>query len=131
MRAGTGGLAGPLMPIHEEILRILTARKASYATPIPSEELATALNVAPSYVRQQVAVLRAMRVVGVRRGRGGGYYLRHPAADASAAREPERPRRSGSAGTARGPQRPGADSTAADRRPSVGAGRAGSLRGSC
>ena len=70
------GVAGQLQPIHEEILRILALRQASYAAPIPSVELAVALNVAPSYIRQQVALLRAMKVVGVRRGRGGGYYLR-------------------------------------------------------
>ena len=70
------GVAGELLPIHEEILRILHSRNASYATPIPSVELATALNVAPSYIRQQVALLRALKVIGVRRGRGGGYYLR-------------------------------------------------------
>ena len=79
-----GCVAGGLLPIHEEILRILCLRQASYAAPIPSAELAVALNVAPSYVRQQVALLRAMKMVGVRRGRGGGYYLRRsPAASAA------------------------------------------------
>lgn len=78
MPARGGQVARQLLPIHEEILRILSLRKASYAAPIPSVELASALNVAPSYIRQQVAVLRALRMVGVRRGRGGGYYLRRP-----------------------------------------------------
>ena len=65
-----------LYPIHEEILRVLIRRGATYSEPIPSWELASALNVTPSYVRAQVAVLRRLKVVGVRRGRGGGYYLR-------------------------------------------------------
>ena len=88
-------MAGQLLPIHEEILRILSVRQASYAAPIPSVELATALNVAPSYIRQQVALLRAMKVVGVRRGRGGGYYLRRPSAvSATAGRDGRTARRS-------------------------------------
>ena len=89
-----------LLPIHHEILRILTDRQASYACPIPSVELASALNVAPSYVRHQVAVLRSLRMVGVRRGRGGGYYLpaRPPGRTSRAPAQPaQRGRRSGAA----------------------------------
>ncbi|MBE3598857.1 MAG: Rrf2 family transcriptional regulator [Limnochordaceae bacterium] len=60
------------MAIHEEIVQVLLQQDASYARPMPSWELARLLNVAPSYVREQVGVLRRHRLVSVRRGRGGG-----------------------------------------------------------
>lgn len=62
--------------VHEEILRALAQAGASYAHPVCSESLAEILNLTPSYVREQVQPLRAMALVEVRRGRGGGYFLR-------------------------------------------------------
>jgi predicted transcriptional regulator len=65
-----------LAVVHEEILRTLSEARASYAHPINSTEVARALNLTPSYVREQVQVLRSLALVDVRRGRGGGYFLR-------------------------------------------------------
>jgi len=65
-----------LADIHEEILKILSTREASYARPTTSEEIGAALNVSPSYVRERMSALRKRNLVGVRRGRGGGYYVR-------------------------------------------------------
>lgn len=64
-----------LGPIHEEILRLLIQRQASYARPVSSAELGMELRVAPSYIREQARLLRRCKLVSVRRGRGGGYYL--------------------------------------------------------
>ncbi len=64
-----------LGPIHQEILRLLTQRQASYARPVSSAELGMELRVAPSYIRAQARLLRRFKLVSVRRGRGGGYYL--------------------------------------------------------
>lgn len=75
LRRGLPGRS-TLQPIHEEILRVLIRLGATYSAPVPSSELAVALNVAPSYVRAQTALLCRLKVVGARRGRGGGYYLR-------------------------------------------------------
>ncbi|MEW6047140.1 MAG: Rrf2 family transcriptional regulator [Bacillota bacterium] len=61
--------------IHEEILQLLIQREASYARPLSSTELGLLLRVAPSYIREQVSLLRRRKLVSVRRGRGGGYYL--------------------------------------------------------
>ena len=74
-----------LGPIHQEILRLLIQRQASYARPVSSAELGMELRVAPSYIRAQVRLLRRCKLVSVRRGRGGGYYLSraHPARDES------------------------------------------------
>ncbi|MCL6450618.1 MAG: Rrf2 family transcriptional regulator [Acetobacteraceae bacterium] len=62
--------------IHEEIVKVLSCRAASYARPSSSDEIGRALNVSPSYVRGCIRPLVELRVVGVRRGRGGGYYLK-------------------------------------------------------
>lgn len=69
--------------VHEEILRTLFEAEASYAHPVCSETLARVLNLTPSYVREQAQVLRNLALVEVRRGRGGGYFLRRrePAVD--------------------------------------------------
>lgn len=64
-----------LGPIHQEILRLLIQHQASYARPLSSAELGLALRVTPSYVREQARLLRRRRLLSVRRGRGGGYYL--------------------------------------------------------
>lgn len=65
-----------LSVVHEEILRTLAEARASYAHPVSSEVVARALNLTPSYVREQVQVLRSLSLVEARRGRGGGYFLR-------------------------------------------------------
>ncbi|MDI3280270.1 MAG: AsnC family transcriptional regulator [Bacillota bacterium] len=75
-----------MSPIHEEILRVLREKEASYASPICSEVLGEKLNLTPSYVREQVRLLQELRLVGVRRGRGGGYFLLN-------GQEPPSPRR--------------------------------------
>lgn len=64
-----------MSPIHEEILKVLRAKGATYAFPICSDVLGEALNLNPSYVREQVRLLQKLQLVGVRRGRGGGYFL--------------------------------------------------------
>lgn len=65
-----------LAVVHEEILRTLADAQASYAHPVSSEDVARALNLNPSYVREQAQTLLALKLVEVRRGRGGGYFLR-------------------------------------------------------
>lgn len=65
-----------LEPIHEEIIKLLQSKGACYARPATSAEIGDALNVSPSYVRQRISQLCAWRLVGVRRGPGGGYYVR-------------------------------------------------------
>ncbi len=62
--------------VHEEIIKVLKDRGATYASPLSSETLGEMLNLSPSYVREQVRLLLDMNLVGVRRGRGGGYFLR-------------------------------------------------------
>lgn len=61
--------------LHQEILFLLRESNASYANPITSKELGNKLKVTPSYIRGQIQVLIKMNLVGVRKGRGGGYYL--------------------------------------------------------
>lgn len=65
-----------LSVVHEEIMRTLADARASYAHPVNSEDVARRLNLTPSYVREQAQALLALRLVEVRRGRGGGYFLR-------------------------------------------------------
>lgn len=62
--------------IHEEILKLLRKNKATYACPVSSEEMGEFLNVTPSYIREQIRVLQNLNLIGVRRGRGGGYYIK-------------------------------------------------------
>lgn len=59
-----------------QILEILAEKKASYAEPVISRELGTHLNVTPSYIRRKMQSLQKEGIVGVRRGKGGGYYLK-------------------------------------------------------
>ncbi|MBD3264276.1 MAG: AsnC family transcriptional regulator [Candidatus Omnitrophica bacterium] len=60
--------------IHKEILKALKVNGSTYAHPINSQLLSKILNVDPSYIRFQMAFLRKM--VGVRRGKKGGYYIK-------------------------------------------------------
>lgn len=62
-------------PLHEEILKILRSKNSSYARPMTSREIGARLNITPCYIRRQLGVLINYRLVGVRRGSGGGYYL--------------------------------------------------------
>lgn len=77
---GGGAAEGLVMDEHlagiqEEIVRLLLEERADYARPLSSARLAGMLRATPSYVREQVGKLRRQRLVSVRRGRGGGYYL--------------------------------------------------------
>ncbi len=60
--------------IHQEIIKALKSHNARYAHPLNSATLAKLLHINPSYARLQAASLRDL--VGVRRGKGGGYYLK-------------------------------------------------------
>lgn len=68
-----------LRSVQREILHILVEMQASYATPVSSEAIGLRLNLNPSYVRRQVRELIRLGLAGVRRGNGGGYYLRRGA----------------------------------------------------
>ncbi|MCM8824449.1 MAG: Rrf2 family transcriptional regulator [Candidatus Omnitrophica bacterium] len=59
--------------IQSEIIRVLKDENPTYAHPIKSCDLAKRLRVDPSYLRLQMAFLKG--IVGVRRGKRGGYYL--------------------------------------------------------
>lgn len=61
--------------LHEEIISLLRKEKSSYAVPINSEYLGQRLRISPSYVRTQMCSLIKAKLVAVRRGNGGGYYL--------------------------------------------------------
>ncbi len=61
--------------IHEEILRVLKEKCATYALPITSQEIGKEINVSPPYVRDKTRDLNRIGLVNVRRGPGGGYYL--------------------------------------------------------
>jgi DNA-binding IscR family transcriptional regulator len=65
-----------IKPIHYEIIQYLTASGATFDSPQSSAEIGSMLNVTPSYVRLMVKGLLVKGKVRVRRGRGGGYYLR-------------------------------------------------------
>lgn len=71
--------AAPLEAIQEEILALLIRQEATYARPVSSAFIGDMLNVTPSYVREQAGELVRRRLIGVRRGRGGGYYLQQQA----------------------------------------------------
>lgn len=62
--------------LQYQILEILSDRKASYAEPVVSRELGLHLNITPSYIRRKIQPLQEEGIVGVRRGKGGGYYLK-------------------------------------------------------
>jgi DNA-binding IscR family transcriptional regulator len=64
-----------LMGIHHEILGSLAKGKATFAQPLSSDLLGKLLNVTPSYVRERMQLLISLGLVGVRHGRGGGYYI--------------------------------------------------------
>lgn len=61
--------------LHQEIISLLGKEKSSYAAPVNSEYLGQKLRISPSYVRTQMCSLIKAKLVAVRRGNGGGYYL--------------------------------------------------------
>ena len=64
-----------LMQIHHEIIGRLMKEKATFVKPLSSQVLGQMLNVTPSYVRERMQLLISLNLVGVRHGRGGGYYI--------------------------------------------------------
>lgn len=62
-------------PVLKAIYDYLNTKKASYARPINSGEISRHLNLNPSYVREQMKGLVESRVIGVRRGPKGGYFV--------------------------------------------------------
>ncbi len=61
--------------VQREILRVLEKHNATYAYPLSSEEISRAINVTPSYVREQAQEMQDRGLIKARRGPGGGYYL--------------------------------------------------------
>lgn len=61
--------------LQQEALNLLEREQTSYAKPLNSEIIGRMLNVTPSYIRSQLAKLAAARLIGVRRGNSGGYYI--------------------------------------------------------
>ncbi len=61
--------------LHHEVFQLLTRHATSYSQPMNSREIGELLKVTPSYVRSQLSQLVKERLVGVRRGNGGGYYI--------------------------------------------------------
>jgi DNA-binding IscR family transcriptional regulator len=61
--------------LQQEIVKELTKLNAGYRNPVSSFQLAESLNVNPSYIRRNINKLKAIKMVGVRRGTGGGYFL--------------------------------------------------------
>lgn len=59
-----------------EICFLLAEKGTSYAHPLNSQQIGAALKVTPSYIRSQLSRLVKEGLVGVRRGNGGGYYIK-------------------------------------------------------
>jgi DNA-binding IscR family transcriptional regulator len=64
-----------LTTLEQEVLLLLARQQSSYAYPISSEQIGKELNITPSYVRSQLGRLVDIKMVGVRRGNKGGYYI--------------------------------------------------------
>lgn len=62
--------------LHQEIVLLLHKKATSYAWPMNSREIGDMLQVTPSYVRSQLSQLVKEGVIAVRRGNGGGYYIK-------------------------------------------------------
>ena len=62
--------------IHQEIYRLLKKKDTSYANPLSSLFLGRALNVSASYVREQAHAMLVKGIIQVRRGPGGGYFIK-------------------------------------------------------
>lgn len=68
-------LDGEWSSLHLQILGLLKRKNADYANPVISDDMGKELNITPSYIRKKIQLLLEEGVVGVRRGKGGGYYL--------------------------------------------------------
>ncbi len=62
--------------LQYQMLEILANKRATYAEPVVSKVLGDMLNITPSYIRRKMQPLHEEGIVGVRRGKGGGYYLK-------------------------------------------------------
>lgn len=67
--------AGDLAAVQRHILHYLRRSGATYRQAAPSSVIAAALNLYPSYVREQARDLVNRGLLCVRPGRRGGYYL--------------------------------------------------------
>jgi DNA-binding IscR family transcriptional regulator len=65
-----------LKPIHRELLRLLEDRNTTYASPMTSDEMGEILHVTAAHIRRQLKFLVDKGMVDVRRGPGGGYFIR-------------------------------------------------------
>ena len=74
--------------VQRHILHYLRQCGATYWKAVPSEVIGAALNLYPSYVREQARGLVTRGLLGVRQGRRGGYY---PVVPPSASARPEEP----------------------------------------
>ena len=61
--------------LQQEIIKELTRCNACYSNPISSFALSRTLNVTPAYIRRNITKLKAVKMVGVRRGLRGGFFL--------------------------------------------------------
>jgi DNA-binding IscR family transcriptional regulator len=68
--------ANKLTFLQQEIVKVLKGKNARYSRPVSSFELSRNLNVTASYIRQHIVKLEKLNMVGVRRGSGGGFFLR-------------------------------------------------------
>lgn len=66
-----------LTQVQKEILRVLFDKKSSYANPVSSQTISKLLNLNPSYVREQAKILFGLKLINVRRGPKGGYFVIH------------------------------------------------------
>lgn len=62
--------------LHKEVVALLNKKATSYAWPMNSQEIGELLRVTPSYVRSQLSQLVKDGHISVRRGNGGGYYIK-------------------------------------------------------
>lgn len=61
--------------LQQEIIKELTRCNACYRSPISSFTLSRTLNVTPAYIRRNITKLKQVKMVGVRRGLRGGFFL--------------------------------------------------------
>lgn len=61
--------------LQQEIIKELREKNACYRSPVSSFDLSRSLNVNPAYVRRCVGKLKQIKLIGVRRGVGGGFFL--------------------------------------------------------
>ncbi|MEW6046063.1 MAG: hypothetical protein AB1609_06220 [Bacillota bacterium] len=64
--------------LQRYIIELLKRREATYARPVRSREIASALNICETYAREQARCLVLRGLIQVRPGPRGGYYLDPP-----------------------------------------------------